>query len=337
MEGWDEYLENTEQVVSDSLTTIQANTEVVYETLKSMGREYGLTIAETLTSPWRDGEAAIQSYAEKFGLSMSSTVEELQKLAAEYKKIMKEIEGFGEKVVNQVEQNAQSYVSANNPTVKNERPSTPSRDNTPSKTPTIKQEETKSITVGGKINAGSATIYANSSGGGGGRQYFANDPIYVVLDEQNGYLKVRHHSSSSGVTGWFRKSDVKAYAKGTTGVPSDQIAWLDELGEELVMHADGNGRLAFLSKGTSVIPANLTKNLMRLGELNPQDILDRSRPIISAPHIVNNEINIDMSFGSVVNVEHVDNDTLPDLAKTVEQQMDKYMKKLNSEIRKYAR
>lgn len=337
MEGWDEYLENTEQVVSDSLTTIQANTEVVYETLKSMGQEYGLTIAETLTSPWRDGEAAIQSYAEQFGLSMSSTVEELQKLAIEYEKIMKEIEGFGEEVINRVEQNAQSYVSANNSSSKDNKPSSPSKDTMPSRTPTEQQEETKSITVGGKINAGSARIYANSDGGGGSKQYFSSDPIYVVLGEQNGYLKVRHHSVSSGVTGWFKKSDVKAYAKGTTGVPSDQIAWLDELGEELVMHADGNGRLAFLSKGTSVIPANLTKNLMKLGELNPQDILDRSRPIISAPHIVNNEISIDMSFGSVVNVEHVDNDTLPDLAKTVEQQMDKYMKKLNSEIRKYAR
>lgn len=337
MEGWDEYLENTEQVVSDSLATIQANTDVVYQTLKSMGQEYGLTIAETLTSPWRDGEAAIQSYAEQFGLSMSSTVEELQKLAIEYEKIMKEIEGFGEEVINRVEQNAQSYVSANNSSSKDNKPSSPSKDTMPSRTPTEQQEETKSITVGGKINAGSARIYANSDGGGGSKQYFSSDPIYVVLGEQNGYLKVRHHSVSSGVTGWFKKSDVKAYAKGTTGVPSDQIAWLDELGEELVMHADGNGRLAFLSKGTSVIPANLTKNLMKLGELNPQDILDRSRPIISAPHIVNNEISIDMSFGSVVNVEHVDNDTLPDLAKTVEQQMDKYMKKLNSEIRKYAR
>lgn len=337
MEGWDEYLENTEQVVSDSLATIQANTDIVYQTLKSMGQEYGLTIAETLTSPWRDGEAAIQSYAEQFGLSMSSTVEELQKLAIEYEKIMKEIEGFGEEVINRVEQNAQSYVSANNSSSKDNKPSSPSKDTMPSRTPTEQQEETKSITVGGKINAGSARIYANSDGGGGSKQYFSSDPIYVVLGEQNGYLKVRHHSVSSGVTGWFKKSDVKAYAKGTTGVPSDQIAWLDELGEELVMHADGNGRLAFLSKGTSVIPANLTKNLMKLGELNPQDILDRSRPIISAPHIVNNEISIDMSFGSVVNVEHVDNDTLPDLAKTVEQQMDKYMKKLNSEIRKYAR
>lgn len=336
MEGWDEYLENTEQVVSDSLTTIQANTEVVYETLKSMGQEYGLTIAETLTSPWRDGEAAIQSYAEKFGLSMSSTVEELQKLATEYEKIMKEIEGFGEKVVNQVEQNAQSYVSANNPTVRNERPSTPSRDNTPSRTPTIKQEETKSITVGGKINAGSARIYANSDGGGGSKQYFSSDPIYVVLGEQNGYLKVRHHSVSSGVTGWFRKSDVKAYAKGTKGIDRDQLALIDELGEELQLVPDGNGRLAYLKKGTAILNNTMTERLMDLA-MNPQDVLDRSRPVINAPHIVNNEIAIDASIAELIHIDNVSNDTLPNLEKVIEKQMDKYVKNLNGQIRKYAR
>lgn len=35
-----------------------------------------------------------------------------------------------------------------------------------------------------------------------------------MLDEKNGYLKVRHHKLSSGVTGWFKKSDVKAYKTG---------------------------------------------------------------------------------------------------------------------------
>lgn len=45
-------------------------------------------------------------------------------------------------------------------------------------------------------------------------QYFASDPIYTVLDEKSGYLKVRHHKLSSGVTGWFKKSDVKAYKTG---------------------------------------------------------------------------------------------------------------------------
>ena len=112
MEGWDEYLENTEQVVSDSLATVQANTDTVYQTLQTMGQEYSLSITESLTSPWKDGVIAIQDFSEKFGLSMSSTVEELQKVAEEYKKVMDEIDGYGDKVVDKANDNAEKYIQA---------------------------------------------------------------------------------------------------------------------------------------------------------------------------------------------------------------------------------
>ena len=208
---------------------------------------------------------------------------------------------------------------------------------TPGSTNTSSQQTAKQVTIGGQINAGNATIYADSYGGGGGKQYYASDPIYVVIGENNGYWKVRHRSQSSGVTGWFRKGDVHAYAKGTTGVKENQLAWLDELGEELVLNAGPDGRLQYLTKGTSVIPATLTDNLMRLGQLDPQDILDRNRPSITAPHIVNNNMELSMDIAEVVHIDTVTNDTIPDLTKAVEKQLDSYMKKLNGQIRKYSR
>jgi hypothetical protein len=76
---------------------------------------------------------------------------------------------------------------------------------------------------------------------------------------------------------------------------------------------------------------------MKLGQLDPQNILDQNRPVISAPHITNNNVELNVSFGEVVHIDHVDNAAVPNLAKTVEKQIDKYMKGLNSEIRKYVR
>ena len=95
-------------------------------------------------------------------------------------------------------------------------PSTGSPETTPTEpeenTPTTPTE--KSITIGGKINAKGAKIYDYAGDKSGENQYFSKDPIYTVLDENSGYLKVRHHKLSSGVTGWFKKSDVKAYKTG---------------------------------------------------------------------------------------------------------------------------
>lgn len=44
-----------------------------------------------------------------------------------------------------------------------------------------------------------------------------------------------------------------------------------------------------------------------------------------------------MQIAEVVHIDEVTNETIPDLTKAVEKQMDKYMKNLNGQIRKYAR
>ena len=94
------------------------------------------------------------------------------------------------------------------------------------------------IKVGGLINAGKAQIYDYAGDKSGERQYFLNDPIYKVLDEKNGYLLTRWHKLNTGYTGWFKKSDVKAYAKGGLADFTGP-AWLDgtKSKPELVLNA----------------------------------------------------------------------------------------------------
>lgn len=95
------------------------------------------------------------------------------------------------------------------------------------------------VGIGSRVRVDSKTpIYSNSYGGGAGRQYYANDPIYNILDEKNGYYLVRHHKLSSGYTGWFKKSDVKAYKKGGLADFTGP-AWLDgtKSSPELILNA----------------------------------------------------------------------------------------------------
>lgn len=328
MEGWDEYLENTNQVVSDSLATVQANTETVYNTLQALGEEYGLSITESLTSPWEEGSNAIQSFSEQFGISMSATVDELTELELQFKETMLEIEQAGKDAVNAVKENAQGYTEAEYQEPKEDEPK--DKDDK-------KKKEEKVIKIGGKINAKGAKIYDYAGDKSGANQYYAKDPIYVVLDEQSGYLKVRHHKSKSGVTGWFKKSDVKAYAKGTSGVDEDQLALIDEIGDELLVRVQ-NGRLTYLEKGSGVVPADLTENLMGWGRLDPSIMLDQNRPAVGVhPEIHNTQIQIDNSIAELIHIDHCDQNTLPDVKKIVDEALEKHTQKLNNSLRKYTR
>lgn len=351
MEGWDQYLENTEQVVADSLSTVQTNTDVVYQTLKSMGKEYSLSIAESLTSPWKDGETAIQSFSEKFGLSMSSTVEELQRLAAEFKKVMDEIDGYGQKAVNQVNDNASKYQQANNPSKpKFDNPETVVKPVTPSGGGSSSPQSSHA----GAISGLSGYLQQGSTGSNVKTlQQALNDLGFNAgtVDGIFGYntkqAVMRFQSSSKyggaisadGIVGPNTKKKFKAagYAKGTAGVKKSQLALIDELGEELQLVPDGNGRLAYLKKGTAIIPHDISENLMQLGQLNPQDILDRNRPTINAPHITNNETVINIEYGDVLHIENFNGDKPEDLSKMIGKAFDKHMKDLNQQIRRYTR
>lgn len=294
-------------------------------TVSELSSKFGIT-AQDLANKL---SLTYQELTSPFGLSMSATVDALKALETEYSNILASIKGDSKIAVDEVNKAMQKYEGA-----KEQKPQVAQK---PSKQPAKTPVKQQSTSVGSKINAGNAKIYADSYGGGGGKQYYASDPNYVVLDEQNGYILVRHHKLKSGYTGWFKKSDLPKYASGTIGTKKDQWAILDELGDELQLIPGANGRLEYVKKGTGIVPADLTERLIGLA-MDPQEMLDRNRPTIAPSNsVVNTEITLDCSVGTMVNIEHCDQSTLPDVEKIVNKAFDKHMQTLNNSIRKFTR
>ena len=113
---------------------------------------------------------------------------------------------------------------------------------------------------------------------------------------------------------------------------------MDELGEELQIIPDGNGRLDYVKKGTGIIPADLTSNLMDWGQLNPQDILDRNIPSVGvSPEVHATEINLNIQYGDMLKIENFKGDNPDEIAKIVAKQFEKHTRDLNNSLRKYVR
>lgn len=354
MESWDEYLENTNKVVADSLATIKSNTDVVYQTLKEMGQEYSLSITESLTSPWKDGENAIQSFSEKFGLTMSSTVKELEELETEFDSMVAKVETSGGSSVNTVNNNASGYTSAEyKEPVKSE--STSSGDSsTTADTDTTNTSSNKTYPYG-KASATSGNIKQGAKGKNvKAIQYALNQLGYGNSGTKNvdgifgsGTTKaVKNFQKAMGISAdgivgnnTRKKFKAKGYSIGTTGIDEDQWAWVDELGEELIIRPQ-NGRLTFMEKGTGVVPADLTSNLMEWGTLDPQEMLNRNRPSIGmSPSVVNNtmEIKVDASVGTLLSVENFNGDDPAAVAKMINQALEKHTKNLNNSLKRFTR
>lgn len=156
-----------------------------------------------------------------------------------------------------------------------------------------------SISIGSRVKADpNAVIYADSYGGGGGSQYYSNDPIYTVLDENNGYYLTRYHGVSGGYTGWFRKKDLTAYK---TGGIADFTgpAWLDgtKSNPELILNARD------------------TENFIALKDIL-SSIMDRKGLQNRAQSVGDMYFNID------INVDELSNDyDVEDLSKKIKQEL----------------
>lgn len=339
----EEYLENIKQVVADSLLVVQGNASGIYDTLTGKAQEYNLTLSESIMTPWQDGSLAVSGYQETFDTAMSSTMDQLDALKNKWQEVIDKMVEAGNASVEAINKENANYAAATKP----KPAATPSK---PANTTTVKQEtKSNERTEQDYYGVALATLYGSYGWGNGAdrmRQYkekgFDYDKAQGIVNQLWGEGLV-HNGTWEGKYYGITKKDLDKYhynkfANGTKGVSKDQLAIIDELGEELRLVPDGNGRLAYLSKGTSVIPADMTANLMEWGALDPADMLERNRPQIGAsPSVINNttEVHIDASVGELLHVEHLDGNNPAELTKVIDKAWDKRMKELNGYIRRY--
>lgn len=324
MDALDESLKNEEQIIADSYATITANTESVAQTLSDIASQYGITLSDSVMQPWLDGANAIGTYQEQLDTSMSSFTQQLETLKQMYADLQNQADSAGRSMVDAINGNKSKTEGATYTPPTPSQPSTPSKPSKPSAPSTG-----SSVTV-----KKSATRFSRDGGNGTRMQSWVPGSTFTVYQVSGSEVLIGRNGQ---YTGWVRLSDIEGYAKGAKKIQNNQLAMLDELGDELVLHAGKNGRLEYLTKGTSVVPADITSNLMKLGSLDPKDILERNRPSIGAPHVIDNSIELKMEFGSLVHVDTVSNDTLPYLQKMVRNEFDNCMKHVNQGLKKFVR
>lgn len=99
MDALDEYLKKEEQVIADSFDLIAENTQVITNTLIKISEEYGVTISDTVASPWLKGANAIGTYEEQLNTSVSATTKNLEALKKQLEDIQKQADKTAESIV----------------------------------------------------------------------------------------------------------------------------------------------------------------------------------------------------------------------------------------------
>ena len=349
IEELEKWLENVEVVVTESLGIVRDEASEIGATLTNKAEEYNLTLSSAILDPWKKGALAVDEYTSRFGdnSSVNATVNALDSIRSKWEEITKQIRDANSeadkyynksaatadgKTVAEINKENKNYYSGTSKTAATTTTQTNKNNSSSSKSSTTTSKP--SLTVGSYVQVKSGAKWYSDSSGGGSWGYASGGKIAYINEKGS-------HAYNIDGKGWLRKQDIQGYAKGTTGLKKDQLAFIDEMGlEEIVMHAGPDGRLQYLTKGTSVIPNAISENLMELGQLDPSEVLNRSRPsIIPSKSIINNnmEINVNASVGTLLNVEHLDGSNPAEVAKIVDKAWDKKVQGLNNAIRKFSR
>ena len=266
-------LDNIDALIEDMVEQVNANANDISATLIEVTDSVSYTMSESMDSIWNAStvsiNGAIATYGDKFASLQTNTNIALGNIKNDLDAMITQLNTIANTNVESANESSAFNSEQANATEKPDE--TPTI--TPTQTPTEDNTE-KTIEVGGKINAGSAKIYDYAGDTSGERQYFRNDPIYTVLQEKNGYLLVRHHKLKSGATGWFKKSDVKAYATGKKDFLGDEIAWTQDGGREFIVRPSDGAILTPVAKGDSVLNTTASNNIWNMANSPAEFIKD---------------------------------------------------------------
>lgn len=229
-------LDNVDKLLEDIITETNSSAGTIKTTLETQSEAVGYTLSESMKNLWSNegnATAIISTYGSDFTTQLTSVNSVLAAIAEKIGASVSDSDEEAEDVIDDT---------------------TPSTDPIPVTTPTEPEEpkqpdkpkEEKKIKKGGKINAKGAKIYDYKGDKSGERQYYRNDPIYKVLKVDGNWVQVRHNKLKSGITGWFKKGDVKAYKTGGL-VDYTGLAWVDGQKQKPEAFLDAKDTQMFMS------------------------------------------------------------------------------------------
>jgi uncharacterized membrane-anchored protein YhcB (DUF1043 family) len=327
--------------------------------------ETGLKIDEALTTPWANAQVAMKDFEGEQGLGLMNSwtkqggaFDQFKQNATPYlQQIWKagtsaagqfqiDTAGVMSKVVSNITSNVSTAVGELNKIKNLYKEINDTKLKPPVVTPPA-QDPPSTVQPGGQTEqyrmVKQGTTAPNESVVLGSYAEVDGVKYYKLQGRSNGWVKNGSFTTKGSNKGyvyegtyWYQR--LAKYAKGTTSTTQDQWAITDEpwLGDELTMYATKQGTLSYMRAGSTVIPADLTKELMTIGEIG-LDGLTNMPKFDSGISLMSNVINkpeLNLSFEALVKADKITEDTLPEVKKFVTQELDNFARKLNYSLKK---
>lgn len=193
---------------------------------------------------------------------------------------------------------------------------------------------TATVTTNGKFFSASASSKTKSDAEEKARQSLQSKVVSYWVNTSMS----PDEATSKWNSNWSKqvRLAMTTYAKGTLGTKQSGLAITDEswIGEEITLAAGKNGQLQYLKKGSAVMPADISANLVEWGKLNPDMLKVGCGANLNMISNAVNKPEINFEFDSLVHVDNCSQETLKDLEKMVDNKINQFSKQMNYAIKR---
>lgn len=264
-----ERLNDVDQLITDLITVTNDNSKEILETLQEEGRDVGYTLTTEMQNLWGANGPVVSTYTQTFSNTMTGVQTTINGILENVKKMADAADKQAEKDVEKAK-NPTKTVSSTGSSASSSSGTSKQSSSSGSKT-NSKSKSTQGdgkIQVGDKVTFKSGKYYAASDGSGKSGNKNQGKTVYIT--KINSGSKYPYHISTgnklgSGDLGWLKKSQISGYASGTKGVKDDEIARINEKGQEIMTLPDGS-LIMPVQRGTGVINNPNTEKLLALAD-----------------------------------------------------------------------
>lgn len=254
-------LDDIDALIADMITEINENANTIGATITEQADKVGYTLTDSMNTIWLSGNGSISNvitmYGNKFDSALTTTNKALGDISGYIQNMMRtlNISGGGSGGSSSSSGNSSSKSSATTSKSSNGGDGIPK--------------------IGDKVTFASGWYYYDSYGSSPAGHQYQGSEVYITNINTKG-SKPYHISTGSklgdGDLGWLNLEQLRGYASGNKKLLSDEYAWTQEDGSEMIIRPSDGAVLTPLAKNDSVLSATASRNIFDMAN-SPADFI----------------------------------------------------------------
>jgi hypothetical protein len=295
-------LDDLDGLVSDMIDMVNQNADTVKTTIETESEKVGYTITDAMNTIVTASKT--DTIISAFNKSFDTKTTTLQTSIDKIKDYVYSMTDKGKAVVETESKAAVTPVATTTPTVAKQATTS----NTQTK-PTTTQGN-GSVEVGDQVTFVSGKYHEDSWGNGKSGSKYQGQKVYITKIASSSPYP--YHISTgtilgNGDLGWLKLDQISGYAVGSKRITSDQLAWTQENGGELIYRSSDGAILTPLNTGDKVFTNEMSERLwdMAQGTVPNMSVNTSSIPDVSSRNTgtINNDNKISITLPNVTNYD----------------------------------